>query len=76
MSYRESNITVSCVSYLLVLGYYLVNWLRMYQEEGLNSSEIFLLWVIVIIATIVSEYCRQYTHQHCAQHCPCHKNSI
>ena len=36
MSYRESNIIVSCVSYLLVLGYYLVNWLRMYQEEGLN----------------------------------------
>ena len=53
MSYRESNIIVSCVSYLFVLGYYLVNWLRMYQEEGLNSSEIFLLWVIVIIATIV-----------------------
>ncbi len=53
MSYRETNIIVSCVSYLLILGYYLVNWLRMYQEEGLNSSKIFLLWAIVIIAGII-----------------------
>ena len=53
MSYRENSITVSLVSYLLILGYYLVNWLRMYQEEGLNSAVIFKLWGIVIVAGIV-----------------------
>ena len=53
MSYRETNISVSLVSSLLVLGYYLVNWLQMYQEEGLVSSEVFRLWAIVIVATII-----------------------
>ena len=53
MSYRETNIYVSLVSNLLVLGYYLVNWLPMYQEGGLDSAKVFRLWVIVIVATIV-----------------------
>lgn len=53
MSYRENTITVSLVSYLLILGYYLVNWLRMYQAQGLNSASIFKLWLIVIVAGIV-----------------------
>ena len=53
MSYRETNITVSLVSFLFIWGYYVVNWLRMYQEEGLNSAEVFHLWVIVIIAGIL-----------------------
>ena len=53
MSYRETNISVSLVSSLLVLGYYLVNWLQMYREEGLVSNEVFRLWAIVIVATII-----------------------
>jgi len=53
MSYRETNIFVSLASSLLVLGYYLVSWLQMYQEEGLNSAKVFRLWLIVIVATIV-----------------------
>jgi len=53
MSYRETNISVSLVSSLLVLGYYLVNWLQMYQQEGLVSNEVFRLWAIVIVATII-----------------------
>ena len=53
MSYRENNIIVSLVSYLIVLGYYLVNWLQMYRTEGLNQDQIVRLWVIVIVATIV-----------------------
>jgi hypothetical protein len=53
MSYRENSITVSLVSYLLILGYYLVNWLIMYQAEGLNSATVFRLWIIVIVAGIV-----------------------
>jgi len=53
MSYRETNISVSLASSLLVLGYYLVSWLQMYQTEGLNSARVFRLWLIVIVATIV-----------------------
>jgi hypothetical protein len=53
MSYRETNISVSLASSLLVLAYYLINWTQMYREEGLNSAVIFRLWAVVIIATIV-----------------------
>lgn len=53
MSYRETNISVSLVSSLVVLGYYLFNWLLMYQAEGLVEDKIFRLWIIVIVATII-----------------------
>ena len=53
MTYRETNISVSLTSSLLVMVYYLVNWIQMYQEEGLNSAVIFRLWAIVIVATII-----------------------
>ena len=53
MTYRENSVTVSLVSYLLILGYYVVNWLSMYQAYGLNSAVIFKLWAIVIVAGIV-----------------------
>lgn len=53
MTYRETNISVSLASSLLVMGYYLINWLPMYQDEGLNSAVIFRLWVITIVATII-----------------------
>jgi len=53
MTYRETNISVSLASSLLVMGYFLINWTQMYQEQGLNSATIFRLWAIVIVATIV-----------------------
>ena len=53
MTYRETNISVSLTSSLLVMVYYLVNWIQMYQEQGLNSAVIFRLWAIVIVATIL-----------------------
>ncbi|HJS20521.1 MAG TPA: hypothetical protein VJ785_17365 [Anaerolineales bacterium] len=53
MSYQEKNVTVSLVSYLLILGYFVVNWLQMYREGSLNSSEVFRLWITVIIVTIL-----------------------
>ena len=52
MSNRENSIAVSLVSTLLILVYYLVNWMQMYWEGGLNSDEVFRLWAIVIIASI------------------------
>ena len=53
MSNRENSITVSLVSTLIILSYYLVNWLQMYQDVGLDSAQVFRLWAIVIIAAII-----------------------
>lgn len=53
MSNRKNEITVSLVSTLAVLAYYLVNIFQMLQGGGLNSAEVFRLWVVVIIATII-----------------------
>jgi len=53
MSNRENTIIVSLVSSLLILIYYLVRWLGMYQDVGLDAAQIFRLWAIVIIATIL-----------------------
>lgn len=53
MSNRKTEITVSLVSTLAVLAYYLVNIFQMLQGGGLNSAEVFRLWAVVIIATII-----------------------
>jgi hypothetical protein len=52
MSNRKVSISVSLVSTLLILGYYLVNLVPMFQQGDLNSEEIFRLAGIVIIASI------------------------
>ena len=53
MSYQEKNITVSLVSQMMILSFYLANWFQMYQEEGLNSAKIFVLWGAVIMVAII-----------------------
>ncbi|MBI5842014.1 MAG: hypothetical protein HZB19_18155 [Chloroflexi bacterium] len=53
MSYQEKNITVSLVTHLLIVGYYLVNLFQMHQAGGLVSTRVFSLWVIVIAAAII-----------------------
>lgn len=53
MSYQEKNITVSLVSTLLILGYYLANMFQMYQDGGLVAVRVFRLWAIVIVAGII-----------------------
>ncbi len=53
MSSREKHIVVTLVCFTFLLGYYLVNWIRMYQTVGLDQTTIFRLWGTVIIAGIV-----------------------
>jgi hypothetical protein len=53
MTYRETNISVSLVSSLLVLGYYLVNWLPMLRGGSLEEDVVFRLWIVVIVATVL-----------------------
>ncbi len=52
MSYQEKNITVSLVSHVLIVGYYLVNLFQMLREGGLVSTRLFSLCAIVILAVI------------------------
>ena len=53
MSFQEKNITVSLVSFILILGIYLTNVLRMLQGDGLNASGVFRLWGTIIVLAIV-----------------------
>ncbi len=53
MSNKQNEISVSLVSTLVILAYYLVNIFQMLQGGGLNSAEVFRLWAVVIIATII-----------------------
>ena len=53
MSYQEKNITVSLVSHLLILVYYVANVYQMLQAGGLVSGQLFSLSAIVIIAGII-----------------------
>ncbi len=53
MSYQEKSVTVSLMSSLLILGYYLVSIFQMYQGEGLVAARVFRLAGIVIAAGII-----------------------
>lgn len=53
MSYQEKSVTVSLMSSLLILGYYLATIFQMIQGEGLASDKVFRLAGIVIAASII-----------------------
>jgi hypothetical protein len=53
MSYQEKNITVSLVSHLFILTYYLANLFPIIQSGGWVANELYALWAIVIGATIL-----------------------
>ena len=53
MSFHEKNITVSLGSALLILGYYLLRIFHLYQNGTLEAANVYRLWGIVIVATIV-----------------------
>ena len=53
MSIRKVSISVSLVSTLLIMGYYLLNLIPMIRLGDLNSEDVFRLAAIVIIASIL-----------------------
>lgn len=53
MSYQEKNITVSLVSHLLILAYYLLNLFPIIQSGEWIASELYGLWAIVIGVNIL-----------------------
>ena len=53
MSFQEKNIAVSLVNFSLILGFYLLRLLQMIQGGSFNSTHVFRLWGIIIVAAIV-----------------------
>jgi MFS family permease len=53
MSSQKITITVSLASTLVILGFYLVNLIPLFQQGDLNAEEIFRFAGIVIVASIV-----------------------
>ena len=53
MSFQEKNITVTLVSFTLILAFYTIRVFQMVQDGGLNSTDLFRLWGIVIILAII-----------------------
>jgi len=53
MSFQEKNITVSLVNFSLILVFYLIRLLQMIQNGSFNSTNVFRLWAIIIVAAIV-----------------------
>jgi hypothetical protein len=52
MSYQEKNVTVSLVSFSLILGFYMTRVFQMLQDGGL-TNEVFGLWATVIVLGII-----------------------
>ena len=53
MSYQEKNITVSLVSHLFIMVYYLVNLFPIFQTGEWIASRLYGLWAIVIGVNIL-----------------------
>ena len=53
MSFQEKNVTVSLVNFSLILGFYLIRVFQMIQSGSFNSSNVFRLWGIVIVLSVV-----------------------
>ncbi len=53
MSERKVTISVSLASTLLILGYYLIKLLPLFQQGDLTPDDVFRLAGIVIVASIV-----------------------
>jgi hypothetical protein len=53
MSFKQKNVTASLVSFSLILAYFSIRVLLMIQQGAFIPSNVFRLWVIVIVLAIV-----------------------
>lgn len=53
MSFQEKNIAVSLVSFILILGFYLLRLFGMLRSGELIAADLFRLWGIVIGLSII-----------------------
>ncbi len=53
MSYKEKNVTVSLVTFTLILGFYLKQITQMWRNGGL-TDDVFGLWAGVVVMGIIA----------------------
>jgi len=53
MSFQEKNISVTLVSFSLILVFYTIRVFQMVTNGGLNSTDLFRLWGITIVFSII-----------------------
>ncbi len=53
MSFQEKNITVTLVSFSLILTFFVYRVFQMVQTDSFTSENIFRLWGIVIVLAII-----------------------
>jgi len=53
MSFQEKNITVTLVSFSLILTFFVFRVFQMVQTDSFTSANIFRLWGIVIVFAII-----------------------
>ncbi|MFO8037536.1 MAG: hypothetical protein R6U57_13015 [Anaerolineales bacterium] len=54
MSYQQKNITVSLVSFVLILGFYLFRASNMIQNDIFTKENISRLWITVALLAVVA----------------------
>jgi hypothetical protein len=53
MTFQQKNIVVSLVNFTLILVYFLVRVIQMFQSDNFTSEGVFRLWGITIILAII-----------------------
>lgn len=54
MSFQQRNITVSLVTFILILGFYLLRIFQLLQTDTFISTNVFRLWGIIVVLAIVA----------------------
>jgi hypothetical protein len=53
MTFKQKNITVSLVNFILILSFFLFRLVQLIQNDNFNAIPIFVLWGIIIGLAIV-----------------------
>ena len=53
MSFQQKNITVSLVSFTLILGFFLIRLFQFIQDGTFEAAKIFRLWGFIIVLAII-----------------------
>ena len=54
MSFQQRNITVSLVTFILILGFYLLRIFQLLETDSFVSTNVFRLWGIIVVLAIVA----------------------
>lgn len=71
MTFKEKNTTVFLMNSILIFGYYIINVVKIIQDNRFNPVDVYILWATVIvlgiigtiIATIVTQIVFATVHQ-------------